>query len=102
MTISWWKSVATTATSMPNVAEEDAARARAWASDKPLQRQDEADRGDEVAEVDERSCMSVLAALRARPSWNIRSMRSVIRKPPTMLMVAQVTATEPRTVLTLS
>ena len=50
---------------------------------------------------------SAFAGLRAsvcrrrRSCLNILSMRSVIRKPPTTLIVAAVTATKPRIVLTI-
>src|SRR5262249_39738573 len=65
----------------------------------PFEGQDEQDAGDQVDDLDQ--------VVRRRPHphalvgrlfLNIRSMRSVIRKPPTTLLVAATTATTPSTV----
>ena len=99
MTISWWSSVPTTATIMPSTPRRTPRRA-ASGELKPRKRQDEADRRDEVREVQPDS--SRLLGIRGLASFllNMRSMRSVMRKPPTTLMVAQMTAMKPRMVAT--
>src|SRR6266446_301094 len=71
----------------------------------PLQREDEEHARDEIQELDddlascEITCHHLAAGLAAgRLDLNIFNMRSVIRKPPTMLLVAATTATNPKTV----
>src|ERR1700686_550187 len=81
-----------------------------------LQAEDEADGGDQVSQLDKGGHLVVVGSLAAvaffcdwscapcaRPAFrplNISSIRSVTTKPPTTLVVASVTATSPRTMLT--
>src|SRR5713101_1891514 len=61
---------------------------------QPLERQNKKDGGDEIGDFDQRvgGHYGLLGPL----DLNMRSMRSVIRKPPTMLLVAATMAMVPR------
>ena len=71
----------------------------------PLQRQDEQGAGDEVNDFDDVLASCELDSIRLRPCGlagrlvlNIFSMRSVMMKPPTILLVAATIAMTPSTV----
>src|SRR5205085_9274182 len=62
----------------------------------PFQQKDEQHAGDQVCDFDDGlSHGRGVHGLVGRLLLNILSMRSVIRKPPTMLLVAAITATIP-------
>ena len=65
---------------------------------QPAQRQDEQGHSDNVGNVNELLRSHRVHGFLVRLSLNIRSMRSVMRKPPTMLLNEAATATAPRTV----
>ena len=67
------------------------------------QPEDEQERRDQVKRLDlaDHDAVSPAASAFGSCFLNIRSMRSVIQKPPTTLIVAQSTAIAPSTVLTL-
>src|ERR1700753_3435633 len=64
----------------------------------PLQRQNEQRRGDEVGHFDELRGRALHHDFLGPLALNIFSMRSVMRNPPTMLLVAATMAMVPRTV----
>src|SRR5205807_2130345 len=70
---------------------------------QPLQAQDEEDRRYQIGDFKKiGGCVHFFAsALTASFLRNIFSMRSVIRKPPVTLIMAEVTATVPRMVLSV-
>src|SRR5271166_3140497 len=77
--------------------------ARSGRRTHPLQREDEQYAGDEIQNFDEdltscKFCGHYLATglVAGRLDLNIFSMRSVMRKPPTILLVAATTATKPK------
>ena len=66
----------------------------------PFQREDEQGRGDQVGDLDDvfASHGASFMAFSGRLALNILSMRSVMRKPPTTLLVAATIAIVPKTV----
>ena len=81
-----------------NFAGQDAAP-RGGRRAEPLDRQNEEDGGDDVGEVDESAgCRPGLMIFSGLPVLNMRSMRSVMKKPPTMLLNEAATAMSPRMV----
>ena len=81
------------------LAEEDARRPFSGDESPRRQRDEGMDRRDEVREVDDLLAHQSVPALffaGRGPFLNIFSMRSVIMKPPTTLIVAAATATQPR------
>ena len=81
----------------PNFARKHAAP-RAGRRTQPLERQNEQGHGDNVDKVDELLRSEGIHGFLVLLSLNMRSMRSVMRKPPTMLLNEAATATAPRTV----
>src|ERR1039458_1883723 len=86
-----------------NFARPDAVASRGRRA-HPLQREDEQHARDEIYKLDDDlgsckfGCHYLAAGLAAgRLDLNIFNMRSVIRKPPTMLLVAATTAMNPKT-----
>src|SRR6516165_7954409 len=69
---------------------------------QPFQREDEQYGGDEVGDLDDvLGGKGLVHGFLGLLALNIFSMRSVIRKPPTTLLVAAITAKIPRTVESL-
>src|ERR1700722_8364011 len=68
---------------------------------EPLQRENEEDGCDDVGEVDELTNGNRIHDFLGFPVLNMRSMRSVIRKPPTMLLNEAATAMVPSMVVSL-
>ena len=82
----------------PQLARPDSAPRRARRT-HPLEREDEQGRGDQVGQLDhvfaaDHRCDYLFGPL----ALNIPSMRSVIRKPPTTLLMAATMAIVPKTV----
>src|SRR4029453_13714371 len=64
---------------------------------QPLDADDEEDRRDEVRDVDPGLAQRPSSSRSGRRCFKISGMRSVTRKPPTMLIVPNTTATNPST-----
>src|SRR4029453_770729 len=64
---------------------------------QPLDADNEEDRRDEVRDVDPGLAQRPSSSRSGRRCLNISSMRSVTRKPPTMLIVPNTTGTNPST-----
>src|SRR5215471_5313607 len=75
----------------------DPASRRAWRT-HPLQRKNEKNAGDEINDLNDALCNGQSVHLVGRLVLNIFSMRSVMMKPPTMLLVAAMMAIAPRMV----
>src|SRR5262245_39850645 len=76
------------------------APARRLGMTQPSERKDEKDRGEEVTRLCDVFGHHALGSCFGARSRNILSMRSVIRKPLTMLVTEAATAMTPRTVVT--
>ena len=68
---------------------------------QPFERQDETHDGDNVGRIDQLLKCECAHGFLVLPVLNMRSMRSVMKNPPTMLLKEAATATAPRTVESL-
>src|ERR1700686_3842524 len=81
-----------------DLASSHAALGRGWRA-HPFQRQNKENAGDEVDDLDDLLIAREIGGhgFVGRLDLNIFSMRSVIRNPPTTLLVAAITASTPKT-----